>query len=545
MKTKTLALLLACSLGERSIADDQAPGVGRDFDPRASLRGARFATHSFCFKDEPGAPEPESKGEVDKIRAEFTSTMEELKGVIQKRDAEIKQFGEAREETGKQVKALDAKLGQLGEDMTGVLEKFSALEKDHKELMGKMGRPGPDQPAQRKSYGEMFVESEAYKSMAARNGANSERAEVPSFMFQQRKALSSGASSAGDLIDPSRVAGIFAMPQRQFRMRDLIMVQQTNELTVEYVEETAFYQLYTEIASQAASGQKDIVVDLSRGFFVGQTIVVAPGTGNEETHVVADLDHDTNTLTTTSNLANTHAVDIAVTADDFVYTPELQLKPQANATFNLVQSPMKTLAHWIPASRQILRNRQMLRSHIDARLMQGLELSEENQILYGDNSADQLQGLMTHANAQSYAWSDGQVGDTKLDAVRRAITLSQLAHYPVDGTVLNPTDWEDIELAKGEDLHYLWVNVASGGGMTIWRVPIVVTTAMQSGDFLAGAFSMGAALWDGEQASIRVAEQHEDYFTRNMVAILAEQQATQTVYRPESFVVGDFDAAPS
>ena len=156
-----------------------------------------------------------------------------------------------------------------------------------------------------------------------------------------------------------------------------------------------------------------------------------------------------------------------------------------------------------------------------------------------------MQGILTNTDVQSYSWSDGTTGDTKIDAVRRAITLSQLAHYPVDGVVLNPQDWEDIELAKGDDDHYIWVSVTDGGETRLWRVPVVITTAIEAGDFLTGAFSLGAALWDMGSASIRVAEQHKDWFQRNMVAILAEMDMVLTNYRPESFVHGEFDNAPS
>jgi HK97 family phage major capsid protein len=55
---------------------------------------------------------------------------------------------------------------------------------------------------------------------------------------------------------------------------------------------------------------------------------------------------------------------------------------------------------------------------------------------------------------------------------------------------------------------------------------------------------MGAMIWDREQASIRVSEHHDDYFTRNMVAVLCEERLAFTIFRPESFVAVTFDEAP-
>ncbi|MGN7485361.1 phage major capsid protein, partial [Priestia megaterium] len=70
------------------------------------------------------------------------------------------------------------------------------------------------------------------------------------------------------------------------------------------------------------------------------------------------------------------------------------------------------------------------------------------------------------------------------------------------------------------------------------------TTAIAEGEALIGSFNMGAMLWDREDANIRVGEP-QDYFTRNMVAILAEERMALTIFRPEAFVGVTFDAAPT
>lgn len=223
---------------------------------------------------------------------------------------------------------------------------------------------------------------------------------------------------------------------------------------------------------------------------------------------------------------------------------EGDLKPESGLTFELKTESVKTIAHWIPATRQIIADASQLRSYVDNRLVYGLKLKEENKLLYGTGTGGDIQGIMTHTGIQTYSWSAGEAGDTKIDAIRRAITLARLAEYPVTGIVLNPQDWEDIELAKGDDGRYIWVTVTEGGQQRLWRVPVVDTTAVQAGECLLGAFQLGAMIWDREQASIRVSEHHDDYFTRNMVAVLCEERLAFTIFRPESFVAVTFDEAP-
>lgn len=219
-------------------------------------------------------------------------------------------------------------------------------------------------------------------------------------------------------------------------------------------------------------------------------------------------------------------------------------KAESALSFELKDTAVKTLAHWLPATRQILSDAPQLQEYTDTRLIYGLKIVEESQILYGNGVGQNLLGIAVHPDVQTYAWSDGEVGDTKIDAIRRAITLARIAEYPVDGIALHPTDWADIELAKGDDGHYLWVNIVIGGQMQLWRVPVVETTAVNAGSSVLGAFGLAATLWDREEASVRVSDSHSTFFTENKVAILAEERLALSIYRPEGFVAVDFDAAP-
>lgn len=224
-------------------------------------------------------------------------------------------------------------------------------------------------------------------------------------------------------------------------------------------------------------------------------------------------------------------------------------KPQSSMVFVGEQAPVRTLAHWEAAHRNVLADEPQLRSIIDNELMYGLRLLEDDQILNGDGSGENLLGVLQTSGIQSYDWSDGAttpVADSKADAIRRAATLSFLSYYEPTGVVMHPNDWEDIELTKDANGQYLVaVSVAMGGEPKIWRLPIIDTPAIAEGTALVGAFGTGAQLYDREQASIRISEQHADFFVRNAIVVLAEQRLALAVKRPEAFVKVTFDAAPS
>jgi HK97 family phage major capsid protein len=210
-------------------------------------------------------------------------------------------------------------------------------------------------------------------------------------------------------------------------------------------------------------------------------------------------------------------------------------KPESNITFTLDNAPVVTLAHFILASRQVLEDAPMLASYINGRLQYGLALEEDDELLNGDGTVGTIKGLMASATAYNRA----QTG-TKIDWLRRAITQLQLSEYDPEFIVLNPVDWEAIELTKATDNQYIVANPVSMMGPTLWGLPVVATNTMGSSQFLVANGSMAAQIWDRQSAAIEVSREDSDNFRKNMVTILAEERLALTVYRPTALIKGVF-----
>jgi HK97 family phage major capsid protein len=236
----------------------------------------------------------------------------------------------------------------------------------------------------------------------------------------------------------------------------------------------------------------------------------------------------------------------AATVSERSGSPEnFTAKPNSTLSVVGVQAPVRTIAHYEVAHRNVLDDEPTLRGVIDNELLYGLRLTEDDQIINGDGTGTNLTGIRETSGIQTYAWSAGSLNDTRIDAVRRAITKSLLAYYEPTGMIVHPNDLEDIELSKDSNLNYLMVmSVAVGAEARLWRLPIVETPAITEGYALVGSFGIGATLYDRMQGTIRVSEQHSDFFVRNAVAILAEERLALAVKRPESFVEVEFDGAP-
>ena len=213
-------------------------------------------------------------------------------------------------------------------------------------------------------------------------------------------------------------------------------------------------------------------------------------------------------------------------------------KPESAITFTLASAPVVTLAHFIPVSRQVLDDAPQLESYINSRLIYGLKLEEEDQLLNGNGTSGNIGGILKSGNFTAY--NRAVTGDTKLDALRRAITQAQLSEYMADTIVLNPADWESIELLKATDNQYVWSNPVAMAGPQIWGKRVIPTNSIASGTFLVGGFNMGAQLWDRQDAAVQISYEDGDNFKKNMATILAEERLALTIFRPAAFVSGSF-----
>ena len=212
-------------------------------------------------------------------------------------------------------------------------------------------------------------------------------------------------------------------------------------------------------------------------------------------------------------------------------------KPYSDITFNMATAPVRTIAHLFKASRQILDDAPALRSYIDGRARYGLRMVEENQLLNGSGTGQNILGLVPQATAFAAAFTPAAA--TALDRVRLAILQAALAEFPATGIVLHPTDWAKIQLTKDAGGNYIIGNPQSGLGKTLWNLPVVDTQAIAVGKMLVGGFAYAAQIFDRMEIEVLLSSENTDDFEKNMFTIRAEERLGLAVYRPESLVYGD------
>jgi HK97 family phage major capsid protein len=219
-------------------------------------------------------------------------------------------------------------------------------------------------------------------------------------------------------------------------------------------------------------------------------------------------------------------------ADSIDPTDTTGLKPQSDLAFERVNAPVQTIAHWVAATKRALADAGQLRTLVDNFLRYGLEFELEEQILNGDGNGDNFEGILVNGDVQTQAFVTND-----LTTARKARTkVRTIGHAAANAYLLNPYDWEAIDLAM--TMAGSGSNFRQAGSMTpptLWGLPVIESEGMPEGTGLVGDFRQ-IVLWDREQASITASDGVNNFFLKNLVAVLAEMRAAMGIIRPTAFV---------
>lgn len=255
--------------------------------------------------------------------------------------------------------------------------------------------------------------------------------------------------------------------------------------------------------------------------------------------VITNLETDSDTVEYVRIVDETS--NAAVVPEATVTDPETSggvagTKPESSMEFERVSTPVKTIAHWMPATTRVLMDAPQLRGLIDAFLRYYVDLELETQIVNGDGTGDNFEGILATDDVQVQPYithvDDPAFFRTARVAKRKVLTIGR--RRP-NAYLLNPEDWEIIDLAA-DDMKRFYSDGPFGAMQPrLWGLPVIESEAVPVGTGLVGDFGV-CVLWDRQQGSISVSNSHADFFIRNLVAILCELRAAFGILKPNAIV---------
>lgn len=213
-------------------------------------------------------------------------------------------------------------------------------------------------------------------------------------------------------------------------------------------------------------------------------------------------------------------------------------KPESGFTTQTVTAVVKTIANWLPVTKRALSDARQIRMMIDAFLLANLEETLDTQMISGDGVGENFLGLANTSGVQTQAW------DTNIfRTLRKAKTKVRLiGRRNPTAYLLNPLDMETADLEQdGEGRYYLGGPTGGSDNTPLWRLPVVESEATPQGVGYVGDWRL-AVIWDREESSVTATDSHENYFVRNLIAILAEMRAAFGILQPSAFVKIDLTA---
>lgn len=225
-------------------------------------------------------------------------------------------------------------------------------------------------------------------------------------------------------------------------------------------------------------------------------------------------------------------------------TAEGAAKPQSAITFTTGTMPVSTVAHWIKITRQLAMDNAALAAYINRRMVYGVNLRVETQLLVGNGTAPNINGLLNTGNFTAHGYTaanltSGGYTNNRFDMLGAIIGDTQLADYPADTVIMNPADWWKARLTKDTTGAYL-LGVPGGSSVPmIFGLKVIVSSAMTAGKVWVGNLAQAATLHVREGMTVEMSDSDDTNFQLNLITIRAERRLALTVEKPAAARYGD------
>jgi HK97 family phage major capsid protein len=212
--------------------------------------------------------------------------------------------------------------------------------------------------------------------------------------------------------------------------------------------------------------------------------------------------------------------------------------PQSSITFSPGTMPVQNVTHFIKISRQLAMDNAALAAYINRRMVYGVNLRAENQLVAGNGTAPNLNGLTNAGNFTAHGYSAaaltalGLSPTNRFDLVGKMMGDCALADYPADVVILNTGDWWTMRLTKDGQGRYLLGDPGSAVVPSLFGRPVVASNAMTAANVWVGSLSQAATLHNREGIVVDLSDSDENNFQLGLVSIRAMRRMALTVEKP-------------
>lgn len=220
---------------------------------------------------------------------------------------------------------------------------------------------------------------------------------------------------------------------------------------------------------------------------------------------------------------------------------------QSDATFARVNEQVGSIGAFFTITGEMLEDSAQTESFLSSRLVNQLGREEENESLNG-SGYPALPGVLGRSGLATAisAGTTGTLANPMLLAeaiFKQRTAIRTTAFVEPDAAVINPTDWQYVQLAKDANSQYYAGGPFSGaygnGGYSnvaaLWGLKVVQSPRIASGTVLVGAFNECAQLFRRQGVTVEMTNSNEADFKSNLITVRAISRSALAVYRPGGF----------
>lgn len=221
--------------------------------------------------------------------------------------------------------------------------------------------------------------------------------------------------------------------------------------------------------------------------------------------------------------------------------------PQMDLDLAATSVNVEKIGTFLRVTEEMLADTPQLTSYLSARVPSKVLEKEDAEILNGDGSSPNLDGLFTDGAAfvtsSSANFYQSVESANEYDVLVAALDQLAESNYQADTILLNPLDFHKIVLLKSTANEYLRNQIIAGVQPAILGVPIVLNTAVTSGKFMVGNMAVATQLWVRDGLGIEFSREDSTNFRDGFVTVRAQERVALTNYQPNAIVQGTFSTA--
>ncbi|QMW05327.1 phage major capsid protein [Spirosoma foliorum] len=217
-------------------------------------------------------------------------------------------------------------------------------------------------------------------------------------------------------------------------------------------------------------------------------------------------------------------------------------KPEIDWDFDIVDAPVRKIAGIFRLPEEMIDDIPYLLTYLTTRGMEELKNKEDQQILYGTGSGQQLSGVFQVATQFAAGGLTGITTPNYFDVLVAAKKQLRLLNLVPNFVWVSPEDYAKMRLSKATTGEYIFPVLPGTDTITVDGTPIIQNNRINTGSFVV-LDTRWMEIADRMQSTVRLFDQDRDNVIKNLVTCVIEERLAFPIYRPQAIIKGTFTDA--